>query len=287
MKKSNKLTILAASAIFGLLTLTADAQQLKVPAPSPAQTLDQAFALSNIKIEYSRPSAKGRTVYGDLVPFGKVWRTGANASTKITFGEDVTIEGKPLAAGTYALYSVPNKDSWDLMFYKDLTLGGNVADYKTENEVLKIQAKPTSLGNPVETFTINVNDITSNTANIALDWEKTRVAFKVTADIESKIMKSIEANVEKDNRPYFQAASYYYDNNKDLNKALEWVNKAAEQNTKAFWILHLKAKIQSKMKDYKGAIATAEQSIALAKEAKNDDYVKMNEKLIEEAKKAK
>lgn len=285
--KSKKLTVLAVSAIFGLFTLTADAQQLKVPAPSPLQTLDQSFALSSIKIEYSRPSVKGRTVYGDLVPFGKVWRTGANASTKITFGEDVTVEGKPLTAGTYALYTIPGKESWDIIFYKDLTLGGNVAEYKSENEVLKIQVKPSALANMVETFTINVADMTSSTANIQLDWEKTRVSFKVVADIDSKIMKNIEAAVEKDNRPYFQAASYYYESGKDMNKALGWVNKAIEQNPKAFYIYHLKAKIQMKLKDYKGAISTAEQSIALAKEAKNDDYVKMNEKLIEEAKKAK
>jgi tetratricopeptide (TPR) repeat protein len=285
--KRNRLTILAAFAALWLLTLTSNAQQLKVPAPSPLQTIDQAFALSNIKIEYSRPSVKGRKIYGDLVPFGKIWRTGANASTKITFGENVRIDGKELPAGTYAVYSIPAKDYWDLMFYKDLALGGNVADYKQENEALRIKIKANPLTAPVETFTIGISDMTSNSANINFDWEKTRVSFKVEADIDSKIMKNIEATVEKDSRPYFQAATYYYETNKDMAKALEWVNKAIEQNPNAFWVQHLKAKIQVKMKDYKGAIATAEQSIALAKEAKNDDYVKMNEKLIEEAKKAK
>lgn len=284
---SKSFTSLAAAALLAFSALKADAQQLKVPAPSPTQTLDQAFALSNIKIEYSRPSAKGRKVYGDLVPFGKVWRTGANASTKITFGEDVSLDGKDLPAGTYALYSVPAKDYWDLMFYKDLTLGGNVADYKPENEVLRIKVKANPMTTPVETFTIDITDMTSSTAVINLEWEKTRVSFKVSADIDTKIMKSIETSIEKDSRPYFQAATYYYDTNKDLNKALEWVNKAIEQNPNAFWVMHLKAKIQAKLKDNKGAIETAEKSIALAKEAKNDDYVKMNEKLIEEAKKAK
>lgn len=274
-------------ALLSVFAINADAQQLKVPAPSPLQTLDQSFALSNIKIEYSRPSAKGRTIYGDLVPFGKVWRTGANNATKITFGEDVKVEGKPLAAGSYALYTIPNKDSWDIMFYKDLTLGGDVNNYKQENEVLRIQAKPTTLANKVETFTINVADITSSTANIELVWADTRVAFGVAADIDTKIMKNIETSLANDNRPYFQAASYYYENNKDMNKALEYVNKAVESNPKAYWVQHLKAKIQVKLKDHKGAIATAEQSLALAKEAKNDDYVKMNEKLIEEAKKGK
>lgn len=284
--RNKSLAILVTAAALMLSVFTADAQ-LKVPAPSPLQTIDQAFALSSIKIEYSRPSVKGRTVFGDVVPFGKVWRTGANASTKITFGEEVKVEGNKLAAGTYAIYSVPNKDSWDIMFYKDLTLAGNVADYKQENEVLRIKVKPSALAGKVETFTINIADMTTSSANIQLDWEQTRVSFNVTADIDSKIMKNIETSVINDSRPYYQAATYYLDNDKDMNKALEWVNKAIEQNPKAFYMVHTKAKIQVKLKDYKGAIATAEQSIALAKEAKNDDYVRMNEKLIEDAKKAK
>lgn len=279
-----KLSLIAASIM--LLAASETQAQLKVPAPSPSQTLEQNFALSSIKIEYSRPSVKGRTIFGDVVPFGKIWRTGANATTKITFGDDVKIEGNALTAGSYGIYTIPNKDSWDIMFYKDLNLGGNIADYKQENEVFRIKAKPSSIANKVETFTMNVSDITPGSANIELVWENTRVTFNVTSEIDSKIMKSIEANVEKDNRPYFQAASYFYETNKDLNKAMTWVNKAIEANPKAFYIVHLKAKIQMKQKDYKGAITTAEQSIALSKEAKNDDYVAMNEKLINEAKKS-
>lgn len=277
--------ILSAAAIAVMSIGSVNAQQLKVPAPSPLQTLKQAFALSEITIEYSRPSVKGRTIYGDVVPFGKVWRTGANSSTKITFGEDVKVEGKDVAAGTYAIYSIPNKDSWEIMLYKDLTLGGNVAEYKAENEVVKVKVTPTALSNKVETFSINVADITANTCAIELVWDKTRVAFNVTAEIESKIMKNIETTMNKDSRPYFQAANYYYENNKDLAKALEWVNKAVEQNPKAYWVVLLKAKIQLKSKDNKGAIATAEQAMALAKEDQDDAYVKMAEKLIAEAKK--
>ncbi|MCC6837129.1 MAG: DUF2911 domain-containing protein [Bacteroidia bacterium] len=277
--------ILSAAAIAVMTIGSVNAQQLKVPAPSPLQTLKQAFALSEITIEYSRPSVKGRTIYGDVVPFGKVWRTGANSSTKITFGEDVKVEGKDVAAGTYAIYSIPNKDSWEIMLYKDLTLGGNVAEYKAENEVVKVKITPTALSTKVETFSINVADITANTCAIELIWDKTRVAFNVTAEIESKIMKNIETTMNKDSRPYYQAASYYYENNKDLAKALEWVNKAVEQNPKAYWVVLLKAKIQLKSKDNKGAIATAEQAMALAKEAQDDAYMKMSEKLIAEAKK--
>lgn len=283
MKLNAVKTFSIALLAFGLNNL--NAQQLKVPAASPAQTVKQAFALSDITIEYARPSAKGRVVYGDVVPFGTIWRTGANASTKITFGEDVKVEGNDVKAGTYALYSVPNKDSWELMLYKDLTLGGNVADYKKENEVLRFTVKPTALTEKVETFQINVQDITSNSANIELIWEKTRVAFKVTADIDSKIMKSIENTVMKDTRPYYQAASYYYENDKDMKLAAEWIDKAVANNPKAYWVVLLKAKILFKAKDLKGAQAAAEQAKALATEDKDDAYVKMADKIIADCKK--
>jgi len=282
---SKKLKTLTAVAVMVVSSFTMNGQQLKVPAPSPLQTVKQAFALSDITVEYSRPGVKGRVIYGDIVPFGKVWRTGANATTKITFGEDVKVEGNAVAAGTYGIYTVPNKDSWEIMLYKDLTLGGSVADYKTENELLRFKVKPTSIANKVETFTINVADVTPSTCNIELLWENTSVKFSVTADIDTKIMKNIETSLAADSRPYFQAAGYYYDNNKDLKTALEWVNKAVEANPKAYYMFMLKAKIQLKMKDNKGAIATAEQVITLAKDAKNDDYVKQAEKLIAEAKK--
>lgn len=280
IKKRMNVALVATS----MLALTATAQQLKVPAPSPLQTVKQAFGLSDVTVEYSRPSAKARKVFGDVVSFGKIWRTGANAATKITFGDDVKIEGAELKAGTYALYSIPNKDSWDLMFYKDLTLGGNVDEYKAENEVLKVKVKPLVLPYKVETFTINMADIKSTTMNVELLWETTRVAFTVTCDIDAKIMKNIENTVINDARPYFQAANYYYDNDKDLKQALAWVEKAVEQNPKAFWIAALKAKIQLKSKDAKGATETATKVIELAKEAKNDDYVKIAEKIILEAK---
>lgn len=274
----------AVFAVFTLAAISLNAQQLKVPAPSPNQTIKQAFALSEITIEYSRPGVKNRVIFGDVVPYGKIWRTGANAATQITFGEDVTVEGTAVSAGTYALYTVPNKDSWEFMLYKDLKLGGNVADYKKENEVLKFTVKPTTQASKTETFTINIADVTATTANIELVWEQTKVVFKVAADIDAKMMKDIDAALAKDGRPYFQAASYYYDNNKDLKKALEWATIAADSNPKAFWMWMLKAKIQLKSGDKKAATETAQQVVAKAKEAKNDDYVKMAEKLIAEAK---
>jgi len=281
-----KITFVAITAVIvATSNLNLNAQQLKVPAPSPAQTLKQAFALSDITIEYSRPGAKGRVIFGDVVPFGKVWRTGANSATKITFGEDVKVEGTDVKAGTYALYSVPNKDTWEMMLYKDLTLGGNVSEYKKENEILRFTVKPSSLTEKVETLEINVSDISSTSAYVVLSWEKTQVAFKVTSEIDSKIMKAIESNVIKDNKPYYQAATYYYDNDKDLKQALEWADKAFTANPKAYWVAMLKAKIQFKMKDLKGATATAETAKALATADQDDAYVKQAEKLIADAKK--
>lgn len=283
MFKLNKNSLLVLIMAAGLCTT--QAQTLKVPAPSPSQTIKQAFALSDVTVDYSRPSAKGRVVYGDVVPFGKVWRTGANGSTKFTFGDDVKIEGVELKAGTYALYSIPNKDSWDLMFYKDLNLNGNVNDYKAENEVIRVKVKPSPLPVFVETFTINFADVKSNSVVIELLWENTRVAFNVTEEIDSKIMKNIETALAVDSRPYIQAASYYYEADKDQKKALEWANKAIEQNPKAFWAVALKAKIQLKLNDKKGATESANKVIELAKEAKNDDFVKIAEKIIADAKK--
>lgn len=276
-----KATLVLMLALFSMISF---GQALKVPAPSPLQTIKQAFALSEISISYSRPSAKGRVVFGDVVQYGQIWRTGANGATTITFGEDVTVEGKAIKAGTYALYSIPNKESWDIMLYSDLELGGNVGEYNKEKEVARFAVKVRPLAENVETFTINVADQSSNTANIELSWEKTRVSFRVEADIDSKIMKNIESAVIKDNKPYYQAASYYYENNKDLNLALEWINKAVANNPNAYWVHMLKAKIQFKAKDTKGAKETALKVVELAKADGDDAYVRMAEKLIAEIK---
>lgn len=278
---TKKLISLAAAAL--LVCSAATAQTLKTPAPSSTQEFKQDFALGQITVNYSRPSAKGRTVYGDLVPYGKIWRTGANAATKITFTDKVKIEGKEVAAGTYAIYSVPNKDSWDVMIYNDLKLGGNVAEYKTENEVARVTVKPITTADKTETFTININNVRSDSANLELVWENTKVSVLITTEIDETIMKNIDNAMNVDSRPYFAAARYYYENNKDMKKALEWVNKAVDQNQQAFWIVLLKARIELKLNDKKAAIASAEKTKKLASEAKNDDYVKMADEVIKEA----
>jgi tetratricopeptide (TPR) repeat protein len=283
---TNKILTIGAAVLFSFSTASLSAQQLKVPAPSPLQTIKQNFALGEVNVEYSRPSLKGRAVFGDLVPYDKIWRTGANQSSKIIFTEDVKIEGNAVQSGTYAIYTIPRKDMWEIMLYKDLTLGGNVADYKNENEVLRVKVKP--LLNPVkvETFTFQFSDVAPTAMNLELMWDNVRVPLKITADIDEKVMKNIElAMAPADKRPYYQAASYYYDNNKDMKQALEWIDKAFAANPNAYWVALLKAKIQLKLKDNQGAIATAEKAMALAKADNDDTYVKHSEKLIAEAKK--
>ncbi len=274
MKKLLYAIVATVLASFGV-----NAQGIKTPAPSPTQTIKQDFALSSIEIVYSRPNMKGRTVFGDLAPYGKLWRTGANGATKVTFGEDVKVGGVAVKAGSYVLYTIPNKDEWEVILNKGLNNWG-VDGYKAEEDVAKFKVKPMTLPMSMETFTMQVANVMPASAEIHVMWEKTAISIPVVADIDAKISKSIDNAMNVDNRPYFQAASYYFEAGKDLSKALSWADKAIENNPKAFWIMHLKAKIQAKLGDKAAATKTANESIASAKEAKNDDYVALNEKLI-------
>ena len=281
MKKSS--LILLSAMVFSLNAIAQPV--LKTPAPSPSQTVTQAFGLGEVKVEYSRPSVKGRVIYGDLVPFAKIWRTGANNATKITFADTVKVGGTVVPNGTYAIYTMPGQSEWEVMLYKDLTLGGDVDNYKTDKEAMRIKVKTSTLSDKVETFTIAFNDVTTTSCNLDLMWDKTKVSIPLSADIDTKIMSNIEAIMIKDKRPYFASANYYYENGKDLNKALEWVNKAVAENPNAYWMSHLKAKILLKQNDYKGAIAAATISLEKATADNDGSYIKQNEKLIADAKK--
>ena len=278
--------------LLALLVLTGSQSfaQLNMPAPSPAASVTQRVGLTDITVKYSRPSMKGRKIFGDVLPFGQPWRTGANGSTIITFKEEVTVQGTKVPAGDYAIYSIPGQTEWTIVLNKNITLGGNTQNYKNEEDVARFKVKPLKLLNKVETLTINFTDLTPATAFLEVAWENTAVKFKIETEVESKVMSQIQekvingTNVSPD--LYAAAAVYYFENNKDSKKALEWMTKANEKDAK-YWNLHTQAKIQAKSKDYKGAVATAQKSMALAKEAKNNDYVRMNEKAIAEWKVAK
>lgn len=285
MMINNRLLLSLAALLLTILTGTVATAQLKVPAASPFQSIKQSFGLGDVTIEYSRPAAKGRTVVGDLVPYDKVWRTGANATSKITFSTDVKFGGKDVKAGTYGIFTIPGKSSWQVMLNKDLNLGANVADYNTSNEVARVEVKPMKLSYMVETFTINLADILPTSASLEIMWEKTRLAVPLTVDIDPIITQNIKASMASEKPAYFEAASYYNEMNRDLPQALTWVSKAVEQNPKAFWIMLLKARIELKLKDKQSAIASAQKTVELATAAKNADYVKMANDLIASAKK--
>jgi hypothetical protein len=266
--------VLALAAVFGI---SSQAQGLRTPAPSPGQTIKQEFGLSSIELSYSRPGVKGRKIFGDVVPFDKVWRTGANSATTLVFGDDVTIGGKLVPAGKYGLLTIPGKDNWTLIITKQLDVTSPAA-YKQENDVVRVQVPVKALGENIESFTMQFSNVKPSSCDLLLRWEKTEVALPITTEIESKIMAQIKNQMENDNRPYFAAAMYYMDNGKDLNKALEWFNKAAEQNP-AFYILYQKAVCLSKLGRKQEAMTVSEQSTKAAMEAKSDDYVALNKKL--------
>ena len=279
----------AALALTGMLLAGTAEAQITTPQPSPKSTITQRVGLTDVTITYSRPSMKDRTIFGTLVPYGKRWRTGANATTTIKFSDEVVMEGKKIPAGEYGLYSIPNKDAWAMVLNKNTKLGANVEGFKDEENVATFTAKTYKLPYKVETFTMNFSDLTPATANVDMQWENTGAKFRITTEVDAKVMAQINekvvnggAAVTPDN--YAAAAVYYYDNNKDMKQALTWIQKANEKDPK-FWNVQTEAKIRLKMKDYKGAITAAEQSKKLATEAKNNDYVKMNDDLIVEAKK--
>ena len=258
--------------------------QVKTPQSSPKATVNQTVGLTEVAIDYSRPSMKGRTIFGDLVPFGKLWRTGANANSTVTFSDDVMIDGKTLPKGTYALYTIPKADNWDIIFYSDTNNWGNPENFDEAKVALKTTAKPQLLNNKLETFTIAMNHLDNNFGHLEISWEKTLVAVKVEVPTDKTATASIDKALNGPSaNDYYAAGSYYFQSNGDMKKALEYVNKALDMNTeKPFWQLRQKSLIQAKLGDKKGAIETAKLSLAAAEKAKNADYVKMNKDSIAE-----
>lgn len=261
----------------GLLIL-ADAQ-LRTPAPSPTQTLKQDFGLASVELSYSRPGMKGRKIFGDLVPFGKVWRTGANQATTVTFAEDVMIGGTTVKAGKYGLVTIPERKNWTIVITKQLDATSPTA-YKQDMDVVRVEAKTMEVDETVETFTMQFANIKPSSCELHIMWDKTAVALPISVDVEKKVMAQIDQLMNKDNRPYFNAAMYYMDSGKDLNQALAWFDKAVELQPRAFWIHHQRANALAKLGKKQEAITAAEKSKTIATEEKNDDYVKLNEKLL-------
>ncbi|RPA69049.1 DUF2911 domain-containing protein [Cyclobacteriaceae bacterium YHN15] len=283
MKSKAKLLILFVVFIsFGGI----NAQQIQMPQASPAAQISQKVGLTDVTVEYSRPSMRGRKIFGELVPFGEVWRTGANAATILTFSTDVKIEGNAVPAGSYALYSIPGKTEWTMILTSNTKLWGAVG-YSDADDVLRFRVKPGKTGQKYETMEINFVDITDTGSTIALKWETTRVKFRIETEVDDIVMAQIKELVidQQPQNPglYYQAANYYYTNNKDMDQAYEWITKSVNDDPK-YWTMHLKAKIELSLGKKKEAIESATKSIEMAKEARNPDYVGLNERLIKSIK---
>ena len=268
----------------GLLAQAPQAPKIEFPAASPAATLKQRVGLTDIEINYSRPGLKGRVVVGNIDPYGKVWRTGANSATRISFSTPVRLQGSKLDAGTYELFTIPGQDEWTVILQKAGKQWG-AYPYKEENDILRVKAKPVALANPVETFTIDINDIRDESATLNLIWAGWRVPVKLEVDVVSTIVPQIEAVMASDaaKKPYAQAAMFYRDHDLDLKKALGWMDTAIAEQPNAYYLVYHKARILAKMGDKAGAIALAQQSIAMAAKdtgPAKDEYTRLNEALI-------
>ncbi len=259
--------------------------QIKTPQPSTFQKIEQAVGLTNITLEYSRPNMNGRAIFGNLVPFGTVWRTGANANTKITFSTDVTIDGKSLKKGTYAIFSKPNKETWDVIFYADATNWGAPKTWDETKVALQTSINVQEMPMNIETFTMTFDDITNNSAVIGILWENVYVGVKFETPTDEMVNSQIKKMMTGPSADDFYASAVYYlQANKDIKQAQEWIDKAVEmyKESPKFWVLRQQSLIHAKAGNKKGAIAAAKESLKYAEEGKNPDYIKMNKDSLKE-----
>lgn len=275
---------LALLGFTALLSFSVGAQ-LQTPQPSPSAEVEQMVGLTEVEVEYSRPSMKGRTIFGDLVPYDKLWRTGANKNTIVTFSDDVVVEGKTLEAGSYAIFTRPGEAVWEVIFYSDTENWGVPQEWDASKVAATVKTEVFPIEMPIETFTISFDDLHNNGATLGMMWEKAYVGVKFEVPTLEKASKSIDAVMAGPSAgQYYAAASYYLDEGKDLERAKEWIGKAVAMDTEGrmFWVLRKQSLIHAKLGDTKGAIEAAKKSLASAEKAGNADYVKMNKDSLKE-----
>lgn len=277
-----KLSTVILSAILFCGSLNINAQGLKIPAASSGQTIIQDLGLGKITVVYSRPNAKGRVMLGKQEPYGQVWRTGANSATTITFTDDVTIQGNKVPAGTYGLFSIPDPKEWTIILSKTSKTWGAYT-YKQEDDFLRFKVKAANLKEPIETFTIQFANVMPASADLQLMWEHTALAFHIITDVDTRVMASIDEAMKGEKKPYMAAAQYYYNNDKDMAKALEWVNEAERTQPKSPAIKVWKARILLKKGDKAAALATAQEGVKLAKEKNDGEYERLNAAVVAQA----
>lgn len=271
--------------LFSALMLTIGIQaQIQTPQPSPFQKIEQKVGLTDVTLEYSRPSMKGRTIFGGLVPYDKMWRTGANANTKITFSNDVEIGGKAVKAGSYAVYTKPGASSWEVYFYNDTNNWGTPEKWDDNKVVAQTTVQAYPMPMDIETFTMSFDELKNDSAMLGILWEKTYVGVPIKFNTDKTVSDNIQKVMNGPNsNDYYAAAVYYLESGKDINQAKTWIDKAIDMNKEpAFWQLRQKSLIYAKAGDKKGAIEAAKKSMELAKAKGNDDYVALNQKSLKE-----
>ena len=259
--------------------------QVDTPAPSPFAKLEQKVGLTDVTLEYSRPGVKERKVFGSLVPYGKIWRTGANARTKITFSTDATIDGQTLKAGSYSIFTIPNTDTWEVVFYNDGKEFGTPKELDDAHVAARTTVKSYPMEYSVESFTMDISNLKNSSATIAILWDKTYLAVPFTVPTDEAVLASINNVMSGPGvNDYFQSAVYYLQEGKDISKAKEWIDKAVEmtKDKPRFWVLRQQSVIHAKAGSKDTAIAAAKASLMHAEKAGNDDYVKMNKDSLKE-----
>lgn len=280
--KTKVLSVIAAGCI--LFTSQQVLGQAKFPSASSSTTIEQGIGIKKVTLVYQRPNVNNRVIFGDREPYNAVWRTGANLIPNITFEEEVTVEGHKVPAGTYGIFTIPTKTDWTIIFSKKPDQWG-AYEYKQEEDLLRFQVKSQKLKDKVETFTMAFENVGTKGADLSLAWENTKVKFHIAVDQHAEILASIEEAMKGEKKPYFQAAQYYYNNDLDINKAVEWVNEADKSNTDAPYIKYWKSLMQLKAGDKSGALKTANEGLEMAKSTNNDEYVRLNTQAIQQAKK--
>lgn len=266
-----------------MLVATTLKAQIVAPQPSPNAKVVQIVGLTEVTLEYSRPAKRGRDIFGELVPFDKLWRTGANGNSIITFSDDVKFAGTDVKAGSYAVYTKPGKKEWTVMLYNDTSNWGNPRVWDETKVVATATVETKKLKNEVESWTMAINELTMEGAHLQMMWDETLVAVPFSVPTAAKTQASVDmvmAGPSADD--YYAAATFYLDANKNLQQAHEWISEAVEARPEAYWMHRKKALIEAKMGNKSAAIASAKTSLTLAEEAKNMDYVKLNTDSLKE-----
>jgi hypothetical protein len=281
--KSNFKLLLIAILLSGFSTF---AQQIQMPQASPSAKIFQRVGLTDVTVDFSRPSTKGRKIFGELVPYGEVWRTGANGATILTFTTEVIMGGQKVPAGSYALYSIPGKNSWTIILSKNTKLWGAIG-YNEEEDLIRFPVTPSKTSKKYETFDLSFSNLTDNSADLSMKWEQSRVDIKISTEVDPIVMADIKKQVidAKSTNPalLYQASNYYFTNNKDINQAYTWIKQSTESDPK-YWTVHLRAKIELALGMKTEALESAKKSKSMAVENKNPDYVGLNDRLIKSIK---